>query len=382
MTDENKPLRSLFDAPGEDPDGDATYHRVTPLQVVDEADRLDEPIGALLVEIFRRGAATAGELADGMELSRDRIERHLTELKLQGYLTTTRQEGVTKFTVSDSWATEDFPSGPVIPLVYQYNLLSDRSRLEAVETAIEDVVEEGDVVADLGAGVGLLSYLASRVADHVYAVEIDTEVYEKGKEVMRANDVDNVEYIMADARNVTLPEEVDVVLCEMLDTALVAELQVPVMNHAVDTLLAPDGTTVPSEAKTTVSLVNSPYQFCGGEFELPHFEAYGSDDSATLSEEVTYHTVEFDGQNDTTVRERVTVTASDSGCVNGIQLNTYVRFAEGMPYTSPSQWLNPPLTLPTQQSYEVEEGEEFTVALSYGLGDGLNDISYSVERRD
>ncbi|MFB6215711.1 MAG: methyltransferase domain-containing protein, partial [Candidatus Aenigmatarchaeota archaeon] len=108
---------------------------------------------------------------------------------------------------------EEFPSGPNIPLVYQFDLLTDTNRLTDLKEAVEAVVEEGDTVADLGAGVGILSYLASPRADKVYAVENNQTVYEKGKEILAKENVDNVEFIHEDARAVTFPDEIDVVLC-------------------------------------------------------------------------------------------------------------------------------------------------------------------------
>lgn len=350
----------------------------TPLKVLDESTVLDAPLDRVLVTVYKRGEITLSEVAAETDLPKPKVKRHLGELRLQGYLGIEYEGGEKYYYVKSRWQTEEFPSGPVIPLVYQYNLLSDQQRLSAIKAAIDEHVAAGDVVADLGAGVGVLSYLAAERAETVYAVEMDREVYEKGREIMAEQGIENVTYVRGDAREVELPEAVDVVMCEMLDTALAAELQVPVMNYAVEQLLADDGTVIPTAAKTSARLVCSDYEFHGGEFRLPHFEEYGARESECRSDETVYHEVRFDEKNAELVEQKVTMTATEAGLVNGVQLNTDVQFGEGLDYTGASPWLDAPLNLPFDEDIHVEPGDEVTIEVSYQLGGGLNNILYDV----
>jgi predicted RNA methylase len=354
----------------------------TPLQVLDETTILDEPLDEILLEVYKRGEVTFDDVTESLDVPNTKIKRYLGELRLQGYLGVEYEGGDKYYFVKSRWQTEEFPSGPVIPLVYQYNLLCDDQRLSAIKEAIDKYVEDGDVVADLGAGVGALSFLASKVADTVYAVEMDREVYEKGQEIMQRQGIDNVEYVLADARDVELPEKVDVVMCEMLDTALVAELQVPVMNEAIQKLCHEETTVIPTAAKTTAKLVQCDFEFYGGSFPLPHFEEYGSRESQALSEEVVYHEVDFSEENSELVEQRITITATESGTVNGMQLNTDVRFGEDLDYVGASAWLDAPLNLPFDEEVPVEPGDSVTVEVSYQLGGGLNNMTYHVDSTD
>lgn len=356
----------------------ATDGSIPPLKVMDETQYLDDELGELLLEVYDHGRVTVESLAEATDRPVSTVNRQVGELRKQGYLGVEYADGTKRYYVSNNWGTQEFPSGPIIPLVYQFNLLSDTQRMAALKEAIEGTVEEGDVVADLGAGVGVLSYLAAQTADRVYAVEMDREVYEKGREIMDAEGLDNVEYIRGDAREVDLPEPADVVLCELLDTALVAELQVPVMNHAVDSILADDGAVIPARARTSMELVECEYEFFGGSFRLPHFEEYGSRESASRSDPVVYHDVAFDEHNAELVEERVTLAATESGTVNGIQLNTEVQFGADTGYTGASPWLDPPLNLPFESDYQLAAGDELTVEISYELGGGLSNIVYDV----
>ncbi|MFB6215710.1 MAG: hypothetical protein ABEJ72_01895, partial [Candidatus Aenigmatarchaeota archaeon] len=167
-----------------------------------------------------------------------------------------------------------------------------------------------------------------------------------------------------------------------LDTGLIAELQVPVMNHAVNTFLVDEGKVIPRKAKTSACLIHTDYVFEGAEFRLPHFEAYGSRESQTLSEKKVYHEIKFNEENSLQVDEKLVLKASEEGVVNGLQLNTDVLMAEGQGYTGASEWLDPPLNLPMEIDIPVKSGDEIKVILSYELGGGLGKVSYEVAKHN
>lgn len=349
---------------------------IPPLKVMDETKYLEDELGEILFEVYERGRVSLDKVAGHVDRPKTRVKKDLGELRKQGYLGVDYESDKKRYYVRSDWGTQEFPSGPIIPLVYQYNLLSDKQRMDSLRRAIDETVGTDDTVADLGAGVGVLSHIAAETAEHVYSVEIDREVYEKGKEL--AEGKDNIEFIRGDARSIELPEDVDVILCELLDTALITELQVPVMNHAIENLTSSEFKTVPKSARTSMSLINTDYEFFEYEFRLPHFEEYGSRESVLMSEKEVYHEVSFNETNPEIVEETVTLKSSEGGVVNGIQLNTNIRFADRMEMVGSSPWLNPPLNLPFDEDREVGEGEAITVEVSYELGGNLNDVLYEI----
>lgn len=336
--------------------------------------RLPMPLRVIFFTLARAGPTDIGTIVKETNLNPKGVEQYLERLVRGGFVG--EKDG--KFYITNySWQRELFPAGPYTPLIYHYNLLCDENRVTAFSKAINKKVNYGDVVVDLGAGVGILSALAARKAKKVYAIDFDFDIVETGKQIIRSLGYeDKIEYILDDAREVTLPEKVDIIICEMIDTALISELQVPVMNKALDFIQAHDKRAIPLKAISTIQLVYSDYSFHDWEFKLPHFEEYGARISPkALSKEKTYHEIFFTKKNEVYVDKKVVLRASISGKVNGVRIKTYVETYEGA-LTRQSSWFNPPLVLPFSTTYDLKKGEVIEIYLSYELGGGFKNLHW------
>ncbi len=114
--------------------------------------------------------------------------------------------------LKQSWMMEEFAS-PIL----QESLLLDKARCDAYREAIHRTVRPGDVVVDLGAGTGLLSFFALQAgARHVYAIEM-SDIADAAAELIAANGFqDRITLIRKNSKKVRLPERCDVLVTETL----------------------------------------------------------------------------------------------------------------------------------------------------------------------
>jgi SAM-dependent methyltransferase len=153
--------------------------------------------------------------------------------------------------MSEVWSNTDYP----------YMCLKDEVRTFAFRDAIRAVVRPGDVVVDVGAGSGILSFFAAEAgAARVYAVEINPAI------------ADRVQVVEGDAALVSLPRA-DVVVAEIIETGLLDEQQVPVLN-ALRRRGVISATTrlIPAAYETTLQLVAADHRYYGFEIAAPKHE--------------------------------------------------------------------------------------------------------------
>ena len=108
---------------------------------------------------------------------------------------------------------------------YHSDLLKDYERLSAFFQAIQDYDGKTDVAFDLGCGSGILSYFLSDKFEDILSLEIN----QKSSRCAQDNlaDFKNIEVINSDVLEFDFPKKADLIVCEMLDTALIDEEEIP-----------------------------------------------------------------------------------------------------------------------------------------------------------
>jgi predicted RNA methylase len=261
-----------------------------------------------------------------------------------------------------------------------YKMLVDEGRLAAFRDIILSIVKPNDIVADLGAGTGILSMIAAQKAKKVYAVEMFPYLYEVGQEnAHRYGLSDRITFIQHDARTIVLPEAVDVVICEMVHTGCIAEHQIPVMNHAIKTFLKPTGHVIPTAINTNAQLITTNYHFNGYEMKLPHYQSPIEIAWETpLSPVHTLRAFDLTTINPLSATGTVTVPIDRKGILNGLKITSEV-------YLTPSRIVTEkdmtsslePIIFPLDDQ-PVTLGDNIQIEFFYEPGAGAEGFHYDV----
>jgi protein arginine N-methyltransferase 1 len=153
-------------------------------------------------------------------------------------------------------------------------LLADKIRCDAYREAIRRTVKPGDVVVDLGAGTGLLSYFAVQAgARHVYAIEL-SGIAHAAAELIEVNGLrDRITLIRKSSKRVRLPQRCDVLVTETLSSfCFDQENIVEIVADARERFLKPEGQIIPQSADTFL------LPFSSDAFGVGRFSANGPEE--------------------------------------------------------------------------------------------------------
>jgi predicted RNA methylase len=249
---------------------------------------------------------------------------------------------------------------------YHHNLTSDPQRLAGFYEAVKKKAK--GIVYDLGTGSGILSTWAVPYSDFIYAVEQDPLTAEKTRCYL--DKFENIFFIEGDARKVHFPEKADLIICEMLDTALIDEEQVPVLNSVLD-YLKKDGDVIPRGILNGVEPVHTDAEhLCYEENGKPHHQLIGPI--------IIYSHYDFrnpiNPQGDFEIHMKI----SKKETFSGLKITTFTLITPNI-ICGPTPMLNPPLIIPTEE-LDVDEGDEVKLNLSYVMGGGLNSIRTKIKK--
>jgi protein arginine N-methyltransferase 1 len=131
-------------------------------------------------------------------------------------------------------------------------LLGDRIRMRAFRAAIDEVVQPGMTVLDLGTGTGILARWAlDNGAARVYGLELNESVLAAAVQRLdAAGHGDAFKPVRGMSLAVTLPEAVDVVVSETLGNLADNEGAVEILDDARLRFLAPGGVMIPARVES------------------------------------------------------------------------------------------------------------------------------------
>lgn len=260
--------------------------------------------------------------------------------------------------------------------------LLDKKRINVFKNAIKRVVKPGDIVVDVGTGTGILAMFAARAgATHVYAVEIAEDVAKFAKQNIDSNDYGSkIEVINIDAKDLYLPNPVDVVSAELLDTCLVAEQQAQALNHLRRNNISNENTKmIPYQLDCAVDAIEYDFNFYG--FDMPFViqaRNFGVKTHVTkqLSGVVTFKKVDFCSIIDTNVDETFDIKISQAGRLNALRLKSKTYLSKSVQVWGTSD-MNMPVVVPVNEIL-VKKGDSITVKIKYQMGEGFGNFTAEI----
>lgn len=268
---------------------------------------------------------------------------------------------------------------------YVYRCLADRERTLAFQDAIGAVVKPGDIVLDLGTGSGIMALFAAKAgARKVFAVEIGDFLSRASRENFVENGCgETIVSLHMDAQEVTLRhiEKPDVLICEMITTGLIGEMQAPVINSLKRSGVIDKQTLlVPAGISTSVALVYTDWNVFGVQLRFPTFVDYFTRSFEKryeiLSEDRVAHSVNFSSDFSEEVSIRKILHISRSGSVNGLLLTSLTSFVGGAQLGSCVSYCQP-VILPLKE-VKVSKGSVVAVAIQYQMGEAFDSLAYDV----
>lgn len=242
--------------------------------------------------------------------------------------------------------------------------LYDAKRVEYLKKAIFEVVRPGDVVVDAGSGTGVLGLLAVKAgASKVYCIEPSAEYVNVIKRNAENNGMSGkVVAIRGDATKVTLPEAVDVIICEVLSGGFFYEPQLQIM-HNMRRFLKPGGRTVPALMENFVELVDAQDELYGLKFSFD--TRCRALDDASLSTKSKYFTANFSQDTPTEIGATKKVRCITPGIANAVRISYNVHFSENVIGTEPTEFLLNPQIIFFKEPLRLQAGQFYQVSLAY-----------------
>jgi type I protein arginine methyltransferase len=283
-------------------------------------------------------------------------------------------------------------------LRFQSFLLEDAARLDTWQAAIRATVRPGDVVLDLGAGMGILSLFACEAgAARVYAVESAPSV-ELARLVAADNGLEErIVCLRQRSQDVELPERADVLVTDTTETFGLNGQLLSAVIDARARLLKPEARLLPREIELRVAPVEAPRAYSSlvdvwardfRGFDLSAIRPFAAnnkqpsalDAKALLAEPAALGELDLGSLPEPTFAGAALVTATRAGTAHGLAGFFAARLAEGITLSNDPRQASVSYVralLPLAEPLTLDRGDELAIEVSTYDG---HEWSWRVER--
>ena len=282
-------------------------------------------------------------------------------------------------------ARDEKQLGQYIPLHYHFNMLTDIARMQGFKAALEKKVPAGGKVLELGGGTGVLSFFAASRASKVWCVERNPELVQAARYFRTLNPQSaKVEIIAGDALEFLPPIPVDVVVCEMLHSALLREKQIQVIRSFKERYHKKFATLpvfIPEATLLAVQPVQQSFNFCGYYAPVPifHHPMLEQGNTVEMAAPWVYHTLDYGQDFASHYSCNTKIVIQTPGHLNALKFITKNILAILVPENQTIDWFNQNLIIPVPVPMKVNAGDAIRVRFSYEAGDSLDALIGSLK---
>lgn len=259
--------------------------------------------------------------------------------------------------------------------------LYDEHRTRQWKQAIEDVVLDGDVVADAGAGTGILGIFAALdEAKKVYAIELQPRFCKLIQNMAQLNGVAHkVQVINADASKVELPENIDVLICELLCTGQFFEPEIQVVRH-LKKFLKPGGRIIPNKIESYIQLLDAHELLYGVKINTDSRSLLFPDDEP-VSTIAQYDTIDLYGELNEKIDTKVIVKARKTRIADAVVITSRAHLSENI-ITEKTKFLYNPEVIYLKNPIHLIKDQLYEIHISYTYGCDTLDATINVKAID
>ncbi|WP_374384781.1 tetratricopeptide repeat protein [Dongia sp.] len=269
-------------------------------------------------------------------------------------------------------------------------MINDDERNLAYDEALKRAVRPGDLVFEIGTGSGIVSMMAARAgAGAVVTCEVLPVMADAARDIIAANDLDDrITVITKKSTQLKigedLPEKADVFVSELLNVGMLAPNMLPIIRHARENLVKPEGRIVPERATVHGVLIDcehlariNPVGRIAG-FDMSLMDRFRSPSYAVIDFAADPHrrlsdrfvALEFDFRVDMKEMDshRLVVTVTEEGICHGVGFWFDLHMFEDITYRSDSHarvnhWKQAAHFF--KEPIEVKPGDRLTLAVGY-----------------
>jgi protein arginine N-methyltransferase 1 len=281
--------------------------------------------------------------------------------------------------------TEINEIGQFIPLHYHYQMLNDSFRMDAFHSAISEVVTSKHKVAELGSGTGILSFLAAKKGAHVYSVEFNPSLVEVSRKFIKDNGLAHkVQISQGDAKTWLPPEPVDLVICEMLHSALLREKQLQVVSAFRDAHFLRFGKKpklLPNATILGVQPVFQVYDFYGYYAPVPLFQSayHQVENCMPCNDPIAYKIIDYDKAHMETISANEIFNFDTDVKINALRFITKSLLNINYITGKTVDWHNQHLIIPMHRTLEINAGQSLRVSFNYRPGDSIEALNNAIK---